>query len=317
MQTIKKLLKAREIVIFFVVLLMFIVMCFASPYFLSGSNLLAVLLNMSLDAIMVVGMVNLMVSGGFDMSVGSTLALAGTITALLLNAGVPKFICFVSGLCTGALVGCFNGFCVARLGIVPFVTTLASQSMARGLVLVMSGGKNLSISGNSFTAVGQSRLGPVQLPVIYMIVIVIVGAILLNKSRFFRQNYYIGGNRKAAQLSGIHVSRMTLINYTIMGVLAGFAGIVMCARLGAASTTAGQGNEMKVITAVIIGGASMSGGEGTIVGGFLGCVLMALISNAMTLLNVSVYWQTFITGFTLLVAVLIDCLSKMKREKNG
>ena len=127
----------------------------------------------------------------------------------------------------------------------------------------------------------------------------------------------IGGNRKAAQLSGINVSRMTLINYIIMGALAGFSGIVMAARLGSASTTAGVGNEMKVITAVIIGGASMSGGEGTIIGGFLGCVLMALISNAMTLLNVSVYWQTFITGFTLLIAVLVDCLSKMQRDKKG
>ncbi|MBQ3274485.1 MAG: ABC transporter permease [Christensenellaceae bacterium] len=279
MQTFKKLLKAREIVIFAVVLLMFIVMCFASPYFLSASNLLAVLLNMSLDAIMVVGMVNLMVSGGFDMSVGSTLALAGTITALLINAGVPSPICFVGGLLTGAVVGTFNGFCVSRLGIVPFVTTLASQSMARGLVLVMSGGKNLSINGASFCALGQGKIGPVQLPVIYMIVIVVLGAILLSKSRFFRQNYYIGGNRKAAQLSGIHVSRMTLINYVIMGTLAGFAGVVMAARLGAASTTAGVGNEMKVISAVLSGGASMSGGEGTIVGGFLGCSCRELESD--------------------------------------
>lgn len=317
MQTVKNLLKAREIVIFTVVLLMFIAMCFASPYFLSASNLLAVLLNMSLDAIMVVGMVNLMVSGGFDMSVGSTLALSGTITGLLINAGVPWPICFLGGLLTGSIVGMFNGLCVSKLGIVPFVTTLASQSMARGLVLVMSGGKNLSISGSGFCAIGQGKIGPVQLPVVYMIIIVIIGVIFLSKSRFFRQNYYIGGNRKAAQLSGINVSRMTLINYIIMGALAGFSGIVMAARLGSASTTAGVGNEMKVITAVIIGGASMSGGEGTIIGGFLGCVLMALISNAMTLLNVSVYWQTFITGFTLLIAVLVDCLSKMQRDKKG
>ena len=155
------------------------------------------------------------------------------------------------------------------------------------------------------------------MPVVYMVVIVIIGSILLSKSRFFRQNYYIGGNIKAAKLSGIHVDRITVINYVIMGLLAGIAGVVLTARLGAASTTAGSGMEMKVITAVIIGGASMSGGEGTVVGAFLGCILMALISNAMTLLNVSVYWQTFITGFTLIVAVLIDRAGKMKQEKNG
>ena len=306
--------KTRELMLLAVVLVMFIVMCFASEYFFSSANLLAVLLTLSMEAIMVVGMVNLMVSGGFDMSVGANVALSGGITALLMKSGVPIPLSLVGGLCTGALVGLYNGFAIAKLGITPFVATLAAQSMCRGLVLVFLNGLNISGLPEGFTWIGQAKLGVVQLPVIYALVFVFIGQWLLKKSRFFRQNYYIGGNFKAAKLSGIRTERMQIINYMIMGVLAAFAGIVLTARLGSASTTAGTGMELKVITAVIIGGASMSGGEGTVIGAFLGCVLMAIIANAMTLLNVSVYWQTFVTGFTLLVAVLIDRFGKVKQE---
>jgi ribose transport system permease protein len=140
---------------------------------------------------------------------------------------------------------------------------------------------------------------------------------LLRKSRFFRQNYYIGGNEKAARLSGIPVDKMKILSYTLTGLLAGIAGIVMTARLGSASVTAGSGLELRVITAVIIGGASLQGGEGTVVGAFLGSLLMALITNALTLLGVDVYWQTFVIGATLLVAVLIDRLGKLRKERKS
>ncbi len=309
----KKIINTREIVIFGVVVLMFIIMCFASPYFFSTENLIAVLLGLSLEAIMAVGMVNLMVSGGFDMSIGSIVAISGGIAAMLLKADLPVILCIFGGLLTGCVVGLFNGFTIAKLGITPFVATLASQSMCRGLVLVFMNGKNISSLSESFTWLGQEKIGAIQLPVIFALAIIIIGDILLRRSRFFRQNYYIGGNIKAARLSGINVAKMQIFNYILMGILAAFAGIVMTARLGSASTTAGTGMEFKVITAVIIGGASLQGGEGTVVGAFLGCVLMALIANAMTLLNVSVYWQTFVTGFTLLLAVLIDRLGNAKR----
>ncbi len=318
MQTMKsKLGNVRELMILFIVIAMFIIMSFASPYFLNTDNLLAVLLGLSIEAILAVGMVNLMVSGGFDMSVGSVLALSGGIAAIMMKNNIPVGIAILGGLAVGALVGLFNGFTVAKLGITPFVTTLATQSMCRGLLLVFLDGKNVSNLPESFTWLGQAKIGMVQLPVIFAIILIVVGDILLRKSRFFRQNYYIGGNEKAARLSGIHVDRMKLKNYMLMGLLAAFAGIIMTARLGSASTTAGVGTEFKVITAVIIGGASLQGGEGTVIGAFLGCVLMAIIANAMTLLNVSVYWQTFVTGFTLLVAVLVDRFGKMSTQKNA
>ena len=313
---VKKFFKSRELILFFVVALMFVIMCFASPYFFSSSNLLAVLLSLSMEAILVVGMVNLMISGGFDMSIGATVALSGGTAAMLMKTGLPIPVCILAGLIVGGLIGLFNGFSVAKLGIVPFVTTLATQSISRGLLLVLSSGKNISNLPEGFTWIGQAKIGAIQLPVIYMVIIVLIGNWLLRRNRFFRQNYYIGGNYKAAKLSGINADRMTLFNYALMGLLAAVVGIILTSRLGSASTTAGIGLELKVITAVIIGGTSMSGGEGTVLGGFLGCILMALISNAMTLLNVSVYWITFVTGFTLLSAVLIDRMGKTRQLKN-
>lgn len=313
----KKLTSVRELMIFFVVVGVFVIMSIASPYFLTPENLLALLLSLALEAIMAIGMMDLFVAGQMDMSIGSILALSGGVTALMLKQNAPVWAAVLVGLLVGAAVGVFNGFTVAVLGVSSFVTTLASQSMGRGLVLVFMNGKNIGNLPKSFTWIGQNKIGPVQLPIVYMVIMVIIGDILLRKSRFFRQYYYIGGNFKAARLSGIQVSKMNIINYTIMGVLAGFAGIVTAARLGSASTTAGSGMEFKVITAVIIGGASMSGGEGSVIGGLLGCTLMALISNAMTLLNVNVYWQTFVTGLALLIAVLIDRMGKIRQEKAG
>ena len=313
-----KLAGMRELMLLFIVIVVFVGMSFASPYFLSTANLLSVLLTLSLEAIMVVGMVNLMISGGFDMSVGSVIGLSGGVVAILIkNLGWPIWIAIICAIIVGGLVGLFNGIGVAKLGIPPFVVTLSSKYMANGLLLVILGGRNIAGLPSNFNVIGQAKVGPFQVPILYMIVIVIIGDILLRKSRFFRQNYYIGGNFKAAKLSGIHNERIQVFNYTLMGLLAGLSGVIMCARLGSASTTSGLNYEMKVITACIIGGTSMAGGEGSVFGGFLGCILMAFISNAMTLLNVSVYWQTFVTGFTLFVAVLIDCLNAHRKAAKG
>lgn len=309
-----KLTGMRELMLLLIVIIVFVAMSLISPYFFTSANLMSVLLTLSIEAILVVGMVNLLISGGFDMSIGSVIGLSGGVAAFLMkNAGVPIWISIICAIAAGGLVGLFNGTAVAKLGIPPFVATLASKYMANGLLLVLMSGRTISGLPDGFTWIGQARIGQLQLPVIYMIIIVALGEFLLRKSRFFRQNYYIGGNFKAAKLSGIHNERMQIFNYVLMGLLAGLSGVIMSSRLGSASTTSGLNYEMKVITACIIGGTSMSGGEGSVLGGFLGCILMAIITNSMTLLNVSVYWQTFVTGFTLFLAVLIDCISKRKQ----
>ncbi len=303
--------------IFAIVFGVFVIMSFSSPYFLNTSNLLALLLGLSIEAIIAVGMTSLMVSGGFDMSVGSVVAFTGAATAMAMKWGVPPLFAILIGLGIGAAIGLFNGFIIAKLGINPFVTTLASLSLFRGLTLILTGGKNISGLDRGFQAIGQESFLGIQAPIWYAVILIVAGDILLRKSRFFRQNYYIGGNEKAAHLSGIPVDKIKILNYVLVGLLAGIAGVVMTARLGSASVTAGSGLELRVITAVIIGGASLQGGEGTVIGAFLGSLLMALITNALTLLGVDVYWQTFVIGATLLTAVLIDRFGKIRKEKKG
>jgi len=313
MEFLKKLVRQREFMIFIIVLALFVFMSFASPYFLSVPNLLAVMLGLSLEAIIAVAMAHLMVSGGFDMSVGSIVAFTSAATAMLLKSGVPVVFAVLIGLVTGAAIGLFNGFIIAKVGINAFVTTLSSLSLFRGLTLIITQGQNITGLPKSFKMIGQAKLLGVQTPIIISVVLLIIGDLFLRKSRFFRQSYYIGGNEKAARLSGIPVDKMKILGYVLTGLFAAISGIVMTARFGAASVTAGTGMELRVITAVIIGGASLSGGEGSVLGAFLGSLLMALITNALTLLGVDVYWQTFVIGGTLLTAVLIDTLTKKKR----
>lgn len=315
MNVIKKLTKQREFFIFFVIICIMVVMTIYTPIFLTFANLSVLFLSLSIAVIIAVGMTNLMVSGGFDMSVGSVLAFSGAIAGIVLRSGGPVIVAVLVGILIGGLAGLFNGFVVSILGINPFVTTLASLSLFRGLTLIVTRGQNISGLPDAFNALGQKVILGLQMPIWYALILVIVGDILLRKSRFFRQNYYIGGSEKAARLSGIAVDRMKILNYVIVGLLAGFAGVIMTARMGSASVTQGTGLELQVITAVIIGGASLQGGEGTVIGAFLGSLLMTMITNVLTLVGVDVYWQTFVTGATLLIAVLIDQFGKIRKER--
>ena len=255
----------------------------------------------------------LMISGCFGMSVGSTVGFTGAMAAMLMARGIPVILAILVGIGLGVLIGMGNGLIISKIGINPFITTLGMLNLVRGLLLVITKGKNITGLPDSFKMLGQGKFFNVQYPILIAIILVIIGDFLLRKSQFFRQNYYIGGNERAALLSGINVSKMKVFNYALAGGLAAFAGIIMTARLGAASVSAGTGLELRVISAVIIGGASLQGGEGTVAGAFLGTLLMALIQNSLTLLGVDVYWNTFVIGTTLLVAVMIDTLSKKKK----
>jgi ribose transport system permease protein len=260
MSFIKRMLNVREFMIFFIVILLGVCLTFASPYFLTTQNLLAVLLGLSVEAIIAAGMTILLVSGGFDLSVGSVLAFSGATTALALTHGFPVPIAIVFGLVAGGLIGLFNGYIIAKFKINPFITTLGTMSVVRGLVLIVTGGKNISGLDHSFTVLGQGKIFGIQSLILVMVFIIILGDIWLRKSRVFRQSYYIGANEKAAILSGINVNKVKLWIYVLSALLASVAGILMTARLGSASVTAGTGLEFRVITAVIIGGASLKGG---------------------------------------------------------
>jgi ribose transport system permease protein len=286
-----------------------------SDVFLTKANIEAILLGLSVEATIAVGMVILLISGGLDLSAGSILAFTGVVTGLVLTRlGLPSPVAIIVGLLAALGVGMANGLLVAKLKINPFIATLGTQITIRGLLLVLAAGKAVLNLPQSFTVVGQGRLFGVQYPIYIMLVLVIIGDILMRNSRFFRQSYYIGGNEKAARLSGINVDFVKIFNYCLVAVLAGVAGIMITGRFGSSSLTVGSGVELRVITATIIGGASLSGGEGSVFGAFLGALFMGVLANALNLLGVDVYWQNFVTGLILIVAVVVDVVNE--RRKN-
>jgi ribose transport system permease protein len=312
---LSRILEVRELMLFLIILTGGIIMSAVTPIFLSVANFKAILLGLSVEAIIAAGMTILLVSGGLDMSVGSTMALSGVISCMAIKAGIPVFFSVLAGILSGSLVGLINGFIIAHWMINPFIVTLGMLSIVRGLVLILAGGVTIINLPESFTILGQGKIFGLQFPIILMFFIIIVGDLLLRRSRFFRQNYYIGGNEKAAVLTGIKVRQVKMFNYFLTATLAGIAGVLMAARLASASVNIGVGLELKVITASVIGGGSLSGGEGSIAGAFLGALLMGTLINSLNILGIDVYWQNVITGMILIGAVILDNVMKRRREE--
>ncbi len=303
--------RSSELGLLLIVIAYFVVMSAIKPLFAEIAMVKIMLLSLSVNAIIACGMTVLLVSGGFDLSVGSVLGLSGMVAALCMKKyGVPFYAASVCGLMAGAAVGTFNGFVIARLRINPFITTLGSMIAVRGVIKIVSRGRGLSGFPPAFNWLGQGSLLTVQMPIIFCLMMVALGEFLLRKSRFLRQNFYIGGNERSAILSGIPVARIKMFNYILSGLLAAFAGLLNTARYGNASVTSGQGVELQVVTAVIIGGASLSGGKGSILGAFLGTLLMVMIVSSINLLGVHEVWQDFVVGSVLLTAVIVDNIGR-------
>ncbi len=308
----KRIFSSQESTIFLVIIAGGIALSFISPYFFQRSNILAVLLAASFETIVAIGMTLLLISGGFDLSVGSTFAFSGVIAGVLLANEVNAVLAIIGGLAAGAAVGYVNGIIISKVRVNPLITTLAMMSIIRGVVFVMTRGLGVSNLPDTFNVIGQATVGGIQAPIIIMLVLVVVFGLLFRYSVYFRQYFYIGGNEAAALYSGIKVDRLKIIGYVLAGFMAGLAGILTAARMGGALSTAGTGLELRVITACIIGGCSLAGGEGSMWGSFFGVLLMALVANAFNLTGVSVYWQRAIYGFILLAAVLFDAVRRRR-----
>jgi ribose transport system permease protein len=277
-------------------------------------NFSQLLLNLSIDTIVAVGMMILMISGMFDLSVGSIVAFSGGMAGYLMYYHDVNFlVAILAGLAGALLIGFANGWLIAKVGINPMIQTLAMMGIVRGFALMLSGGGIQNFPYN-FIYIGQSKLLKLQAPVWYMIAIVVLFSWLVRKTVFFRRYYYIGGNERAARLSGIQVEKMKIWAFVISAFLAGVAGILLSSRLGAALSTSGRGLELRVITAVILGGASLSGGYGKIWGAFLGALFMALLNNMLIISRVSGYWQEVILGIILIAAVGLDQLLLKKLQ---
>jgi len=309
LRIIRRLADSRELTLFVLVVALALAMSIIYPNnFPTAPNLRAVLLNLAPVGIMVCGMMLLMIAGSFDLSVGSTLALSGVWAGVVAGWwGWPAEAALIIGITVGVMCGLVNGLIVTRIGINALIATLGTLTIYRSLTYVTAGTGVTPIT-DSFAEYGRAAdpLLRIQSPFWVMLLIVIIGGWLVARTRFFRQFYFVGGNPRAAQLSGIRVDRLTLIGFVIMGALAGLAGVLGAARLNSAVVNAGVGIELKVITATVLGGASLKGGEGTVLGGVLGVLFIALIENAMIINAVGVFWQGLVVGLVLLFAVSLD-----------
>jgi ribose transport system permease protein len=314
---LRSLMSMRESTLFIVIVVSFIVMSFASPFFLSPQNLESMFLGLSVEGIIAIGMVVLLVSGGLDLSVGSNLAFTGVVVGLCLTNGIPLIASIVIALVAAFGCGYLNGILIARMNLNPFITTLGMQMFLKGAMLLLANGKSILGLPDQFNAIGQGRLLGIQYPVFILIILIIVFEITLRRSRILRTSYYVGGNENAARLSGIKVNRVKVGIYSLTGIMAGLAGIIITARFGSSSVTVGPGVELRVLAACIIGGASLSGGEGTVLGAFLGAFFMQLLSTSLNLLDVNVYVQTLVTGAILILAIMLDQLNEKRKTANA
>lgn len=302
---------SREFSLLVIIVVCCLILSFFTPHFLTVSNLSTTAIGLSADGIIAVGMTVALVLGGFDLSVGSVMALSGVVAGALYLAGVNIWLAAGIALLVGMICGLINGYFIGRVGLNPFITTLGMMSIARGASYVLTQGSPLSLAGISkgFKFLGGGQLLGFPVMVLFYLLIVVIMDFVMRRSVVMRQVFYVGSNEKAAALSGINVSKVKMGVFFLTGTLAAVSGILTLSRFTVATPNAGMSAEMRAIAACVIGGASLSGGEGTILGSVLGVVLLALVNNALVLLNVSVYWQDLITGMILISAVLIDFLS--------
>ncbi len=288
-----------------------------SDKFFTVSNLWNVMRQISVNVCISVGMSMVIIAAGIDLSVGSVLAFCGAITAGLLKYGIPMqalnlYIEFtllggiVVGMLVGALLGSINGIAITRFNVPPFVATLAMLTIARGLTMLWTGGFPVSGLGLSFAYLGTGWFLGIPLPVWISGLIVGIAVLVMNKTRLGRYIYAVGGNESAAKFSGININRVKVTVYTIAGALAGVGGILVTSRLDSAQPNAGMGYELDAIAAVVIGGTSLSGGKGTVMGTVLGAIIIGVLNNGLVLLDVSPFWQQVVKGIVILLAVVID-----------
>ncbi len=301
------LLQVRELNVLTALLVVIALISFSTPYFLTTDNLMGVFRSFSLVAIMSIGMVMVIITGGIDLSVGSVMGLSSLVTALGFQSELPSAVCILGGLATGLLFGLFNGALITIIRLPPFIATLGPLSIGRGLMYIITHGVPLTPdTPDSFAELGQGYVGLMPVPVVIMLVMTILFSVLMRRTRFGRHVYATGGNEQAARLSGVKTARVKLLVYMLSGLIAALAGIVSFSRYLSAEPASGFGAELDVIAAAAIGGASLSGGVGSVEGAIIGAALAGIIANGVVLMNINTYAQQAITGAVILIAVSLD-----------
>lgn len=281
--------------------------------FLTQKNVFNVLRQISTNLYLACGMTMVIILGGIDLSVGSIIAMSGCVAAGCVSRyNLPLGVALICGVLIGLIVGSFNGFVIAKTTIPPFIVTLATMNIAKGLAYVYTGGSPVRVVTKEWQFVGAGYIGPVPTPVVLLIIVLIITAIIMNKTKIGRHMYAVGGNAQAAEFSGISVSKIKFFVHTYSGIMAGLAGIVLASRMYSGQPTAGDGAEMDAIAAVVVGGTSMAGGSGKIGGTIIGGLIIGVLNNGLNLMNVNSFWQYVVKGCVILLAVYIDYL----RNKN-
>ena len=310
-----QLFKARETVLVLLIAAIAIFLSLYTESFTRTGNLRALLLGLSSIAIIATGMTVALVSGGFDLSVGSVFALGGVVGALVARGGADPLMALLAGVLTGTLVGLINGLIITKVGINPLITTLGMMGVARGATFVITQGSPVGGLPETFRAIGQGSTLGIPNPVLIALIVIIVMDFLMRRAAIMRNVYYVGGNENAARLSGIPVDRLKIGVYMLSGTFAAFAGVISVSRFAVASPSEGLGFELMAISAAVIGGASLAGGQGTVFGALLGVLLVSLANNGMVLLRVPVYWQRLVSGLILLLAVGFDTITQRLRAR--
>lgn len=282
--------------------------------FLTSKNIFNILRQNASNLFLATGMTMVIILGGIELSVGSVIALSGCVAAgCIVNLGLPEAVGFLAAILVGALVGLFNGFIISSTNNPPFIVTLASMNITKGIALVYTQGAPIRCMTDAFKFPGAGYVGPIPTPVILMFIVFLIAALIMNRTQLGRHIYAVGGNAMAAQFSGINIKKVKFIVYIYTGIMAGIAGVIVASRLYSGQPTAGDGAEMDAIAAVVVGGTSMSGGSGRIGGTLIGVLIIGVLNNGLNLLGVDSNWQYIVKGFVILLAVYIDFIRNKKR----
>lgn len=282
--------------------------------FPTTKNLFNVLRQNSTNLYLACGMLMVIILGGIDLSVGSIIALSGCVAAGCVSRyGLPLIVALIAGLLVGVLVGMFNGLVICKTTIPPFIVTLATMNIAKGFAYVYTGGSPVRVVTKEWQFIGAGYIGPFPTPVVILLVVLIITAIIMNKTKLGRHIYAVGGNPMAASFSGINTAKVKFFVHTYSGFMAGLAGVVLASRMYSGQPTAGDGAEMDAIAAVVVGGTSMAGGSGKIGGMIIGGLIIGVLNNGLNLLNVNSFWQYVVKGIVILLAVMLDFLRNKKK----
>ncbi|MDD3403720.1 MAG: ABC transporter permease [Hespellia sp.] len=304
----------RKFGIYFVLILMMIILSFLSKSFMTVSNMMNILRQVSVSGIVAMGMTLVLVTGGIDLSVGSMIAFAGVIGCTFAHPdpSYPLIVVILIGLAAGALCGLVNGLIVAYTGVNPFIATMGMMTIARGATLLFTNGRPINDLSESFQFIGRGTVGFISTPILFLIAVCIISALILHKTSLGRYIFAVGGNENAAKVSGINVKKIKIFVYIYSGILCGLAGLLLASRTNAAAPNAASGYELDAIAAGVIGGTSTSGGRGGVYGTIVGALIMVVLSNGLDMLNVSSYIQQIVKGIIIIGAVCIDQFSKGK-----